>query len=123
MHVRILVLTVVVFVLVSGFGVGIGFRAGVPCVVPSGAVDHVDDACMDGSYVYDVIHTGCNSVIQGFSEYHNRSCARLNALQNSRMERGHHVQWRNTERPRHGFLVQGQAVSLEKARLFPSNSQ
>ena len=43
----------------SGVGVGVGARAGVSCVVPSGVVDDVGDACMDGS-VSAVIHTGSN---------------------------------------------------------------
>ena len=47
----------------SGVGFGDGARAGVSCVVPSVAVDDVDDACMDGS-VSDVIHTGSNSVFR-----------------------------------------------------------
>ena len=71
-------------------GVVVGGCAGVSCVVPSGAVDDVDDACVDGS-VTDIIHAVSKSVIQGFSEYHDGSCARLNALPNSHVERGHHV--------------------------------
>ena len=80
------------------------------------AVDDVDDACMDGS-VPDVIHPGSTSVIQSFSEYHDSSCARLNALQNSRMERGRHA--RGGIKPSStGFFVQGQAVCWEKAFFF-----
>ena len=86
-----------------------------PCVVSAGVVDDVDDACMDGS-VSDVIHTGSNSVIQGFSEYHDCSCARLNALQNSRMERGHLRPWRN-KASKYWFLVQCQ-VSAGKQRAL-----
>ena len=59
MHVRILVLTVVVWVLVLGAG------AVVSCVVSSGVVDDVDDACVDGSAL-DVIRPGSSSVIQSF---------------------------------------------------------
>ena len=36
-----------------------------------------------------VIHSASYSVIQGFSEYHDDSCARLNALLNIRVGRGH----------------------------------
>ena len=68
-------------------GAGGGVCAGVPRVVSSGVVD-VEDACMDGTAT-DVIHSASNSVIQGFSEYHDDSCTRLNALLNSRVGRGH----------------------------------
>ena len=44
----------------SGVGFGFGDGAVVSCVVSSGAVDDVDDACMDDSFS-DVIHTGSNS--------------------------------------------------------------
>ena len=71
----------------GGWGWGVGVCAGVRRVVSSGVVDGVDDACMDVS-VSDVSLPGSHSVIQSFSEYHDSSCARLNALQNSRMERG-----------------------------------
>ena len=73
---------------------------------------------MDGS-VHDVIRPGSNSVIQDFSEYHDSSCARLNALQNSRMERGHHVRG-GIKRPSTGSLCKGQAVCWAKSALFPS---
>ena len=53
--------------------------AGVPCVVSSGVVGDEDDACMDAS----------NLVTHGFSEYHDDSCTRLNALLDSRVGRGH----------------------------------
>ena len=102
----------------SGVGVGVGGRAGVSCVVPSGAVDDVDDACMDG-FVYDVIHTGSNSVIQGFSEYHDSSCARMNALQNSRVERGHHVRG-GIKRPSTGSLCK---VTLSAGKKRPLSKQ
>ena len=36
----------------SGVGVGFGACEGASCVVSSGVVDDVDDACMDGSKVY-----------------------------------------------------------------------
>ena len=86
---------------------GVGACAGVRCVVSSGFVDDVDDACMDGS-VSDVIHPGSNSVIQSFSEYHDSSCARLDALQNSRMERGRHAR---------GGIKRSSTGSLCKVRL------
>ena len=44
----------------------------------------VDDACMDGSALDD-IRVVSNSFIQSFTEYHDNSCARLNALPNSRV--------------------------------------
>ena len=90
MYVRILVLTVVVCVLV--LGLGLGSRAGVPCVVSSDAV------------------------IQGFSENHDSSCARLNALQNSRMERGHHVR-RGVKRPSAGSLCKVRLSAGKKRAL------
>ena len=92
-----------------GPGVGAGVRAGavVSCVVSSGVVDDVDDACMDGSAL-DVIRPGSNSVIQNFSEYHDSSCARLNALQNSHLECGRHV---------HGGMKRSSTGSLCKVRL------
>ena len=74
----------------SDVGVGFGACAGVSCVVSSGVIDNVDDACMDGSAL-DGVRVVSNSVIQSFSEYHDSSCARLNALQNSRVGRGHQV--------------------------------
>ena len=97
MHVRILVLTIVVWIQV------VGVCAGGRRVVSSFVVDDVDDACMDGS-VPDVIRPGSNSVIQSFSEYR----ARLNALQNSRLERGRHV---------HGGIKLSSTGSLCKVRL------
>ena len=96
----------------SGVGFGIGAGAVVSCVVSSGAVDDVDDPCTDGS-VSDLIHTGSNSVIQGFSEYHDSSCVRLNALQNSRMERGHHVRG-GIKRPSTGSLSAGHKRALSQ---------
>ena len=71
----------------SGVGDGVGVCAGASCVVSSGVVDDEDGACMDGT-VTDVIHSASNSVIQGFSEYHDDSCTRLNARLNSRVGRG-----------------------------------
>ena len=97
----------------SGVGFGVGAGAVVSCVVSSGAVD--DDACMDGS-VSDVIHTGSNSVIQGFSEYPDSSCARLNALQNSRMEHGHHVRG-GLKRPSTGSLCKVRLSAGKKRAL------
>ena len=46
-----------------GVGSGVGVRSGVFCVVPSGVVDVVDDACMDGS-VSDVIHAGNSELLR-----------------------------------------------------------
>ena len=71
-----------------GLGAGVGVCAGVSCVVSLGVVDDEDDACMDG-LVTDAIHSASNSVNQGFSEYHDDSCTRLNALLNSRMRHAH----------------------------------
>ena len=99
----------------SAVGVGVGARAGVSCVVPSVAVDDVDDARTDGS-VSDVIHTGSNSVFQGFSEYHDSSCARLHALQNSRIERGHHVRG-GIKRPSTGSLCKVRLSAGKKRAL------
>ena len=93
---------------------------GVSCVVSSGVVGNADVACMDGS-APDVIRPGSNSVIQSFSEYHDSSCARLNALQNSHLECGRHV---------HGGMKRSSTGSLCKVRLsagkndlFPSSNQ
>ena len=90
----------------SGVGAGAGAGAVGSCVVSSGVVDDVDDACMDGS-APDVIRPGSNSVIQSVSEYHS-SCARLNALQNSHLECGRHV---------HGGMKRSSTGSLCKVRL------
>ena len=113
MHVRILVFTFVVWGV--GVGAGVGAGAVVSCVVSSGVVDDVDNACMDGS-APDVILPGSYSVIQSFSEYRDGSCARLNALQS-----GRHV---------HGGMKRSSTGSLCKVRLsagknvlFPSSSQ
>ena len=96
----------------SGVGFGVGAGAVVSCVVSSGVVDDVDDVCMDGS-VPDVIRPGSNSVIQSVSEYHDSSCARLNALQNSHLECGRHV---------HIGMKRSSTCSWEKAFFFPSSS-
>ena len=90
-----------------GVGSGVGAGAVVSCVVSSGVVDDVDDACVGGS-AFDVIRPGCNSVIQSFSEYHDSSCARLNALQNSHLECGRHV---------HGGMNRSSTGSLCNVRL------
>ena len=69
---------------------------------------------MDGS-APDVIRPSSNSVIQSFSEYHDSSCARLNALQNSHLEWSSRS-WRN-EAFKYGFLVQVR-LSAGKKRSF-----
>ena len=70
----------------SGVAVDLGVSARVSCGVLLGVADDVD-ACMDGP-AFDGIRVASNSLIQSFSEYHHNSCARLTALQNSRVERG-----------------------------------
>ena len=99
----------------SGVGAGVGAGAVVSCVDSSGVVDDVDDACVDGSAL-DVIRRGSNSVIQSFSEYHDSSCARLNALQNSHLECGRHVQ-EGMKRSRTGSLCKVR-LSAGKNRSF-----
>ena len=74
MHARILVLISVGLVLVLGLVLGL---------VQVCRVLFLLVLCMDGS-ARDGIRVGSNSVIQSFSEYHDNSCARLNALQNVR---------------------------------------
>ena len=103
-----------------GFGVGFGVGAGavVSCVVSSGAVDDVDDACMDGS-VSDVIHTVSGFGNSGLPEYHDSSCARLNALPNSRVERGHHVRG-GIKRPSTGSLCKVRLSAWKKVHSFPA---
>ena len=85
-HVRILVLPVTVWVL--GLGTGLGFVQVRLVSFLLVFVDDEDGACIDGT-VTDVIHSASNSVIQGFSEYHDDSCTRLDARLNSRVGRGH----------------------------------
>ena len=104
-----------------GSGVGFGVCAGGRRVVSSFVVDDLDDSCMGGS-VLDVVRPGSNSVIQSFSEYHDSSCARLNALQNSRMERGRHGHG-GIKRSSAGSLCKVRLVCWEKAFFFPSSSQ
>ena len=70
----------------SGVGVGLGACACVSCGVLPGDADDVD-TCMDGP-AFDGIRVSPNSLIQSFTEYHDNSCARLTALQNSRVGRG-----------------------------------
>ena len=76
---------------------------------------------MDGT-AHDGIHVAYNSLIQSFTECHDNSCARLTALQNSRVGRGPQVLGRN-KACFCGFLASGQAVCWEKSVLFPSSSQ
>ena len=99
-------------------GSGVGASAVVSCVVSSGVVDDVDGACMDGS-VLDVIRSGSNSVIQSFSEYHDSSCARLIALQNSHLECGRHVRG-GMKRSCTGSLCKVRLVCWEKTFFFPA---
>ena len=73
---------------------------------------------MDGS-VTDIIQTVSNSVVQGFPEYHGGSCARLNALPNSRVERGHHVRG-ETKRSNTGSLCK---VRLPAEKMRPFSQQ
>ena len=101
----------------SGGEGGVGACAGVSCVVSSGVVDDVDDACMDGSAL-DGIRVGSNSVIQSFSEYHDSSCARLNALQKSHLECGRHV-CGGMKRSSTGSLCKVR-LSVGKNVLFPA---
>ena len=73
----------------SGVEVGLGACSGVLYGVLPGVADDVD-ACMDGAAL-DGIRVASNSLIQSFTEYHDNSCARLTALQNSRVGRGPQV--------------------------------
>ena len=67
-----------------GVGVGAGVRAGVGCVGSVQGNDELMDACMDGTTL-DGIHPATNSTVRSFTEYHDDSCARLNASINSRV--------------------------------------
>ena len=67
-----------------GVGVGTGVRAGVGCVGSLEGDDERMDACMEGT-TPDGIHAVTNSTIRSFTEYHDDSCARLNASINSRV--------------------------------------
>ena len=100
---------------------GVGAGAVVSCVVSSGVVDDVDDACIDGSAL-DVIRPGSNSVIQSFSEYHDSSCARLNALQNSHLECGRHVH-RGMNRSTTGSLCKVRLSAGKKRSFFTAEAQ
>ena len=75
----------------------------------------VDDACMDGTAL-DGIHVTSISLIQSFTEYHDNSCARLTALQNSRVGRGPQVRG-GTKRATTGSLRQVW-LSAGKKRSF-----
>ena len=116
MHVRILVLICVVSGLV--LGLGWGACASASCGVFPGVVDHVDDACMDG-YALDDTRVVSNSLIQSFTEYHDNSCARLMALQNSRVGRGPQVRG-GTKRATTGSLRQ-EAFCWKKTFFFPAS--
>ena len=96
-------------------GVGLGSCSGALCGVFPGVVDDVDDACMDGTAL-DGIHVASNSLIQSFTEYHDNSCARLTALQNSRVGRGPQVRG-GTKRATTGSLRQVR-LSAGKKRSF-----
>ena len=98
--------------------VGFGACAGVSCGVSSGVVDDVDDACMDGSALGE-IRVVSDSVVQSFTEYHNSSCARLNALQNSRVGRGHQV-WGGTKRSSTVSLCMVRLSAGKKTFFFPT---
>ena len=84
-----------------------------------GVVDDVD-ACMYG-YALDDIRVVSISLIQSFTEYHDNSCARLTALQNSRVGRGPQVRG-GTKRATTGSLRQVR-LSAGKKRSFSSSSQ
>ena len=99
----------------SGVGVGLGACARASCGVFPGVVDDVDDACMDGSALDD-IRVVSIFLIQSFTEYHDNSYARLNALQNSRVGRGPHVRG-GTKRATTGSLRQVR-LSVWKKRSF-----
>ena len=79
-----------------------------------GVADDVD-ACMDGP-AFDGTRVAPNSLIQSFTEYHDNSCARLTALQNSRTERGHHVRG-GIERPSTGSLCKVRQSAGKKRAL------
>ena len=70
---------------------------------------------MDGTAL-DGIHIASNSLIQSFTEYHDNSCPRLTALQNSRVGRGPQVQG-GTKRATTGSLRQVR-LSAGKNRSF-----
>ena len=75
----------------TGVGDGVGVSDGVGGIWSSGGVNLRANAWLVGT-LHDVIHSvpACaNSRTQGFTEYHDDSCARLNALLDARVERGH----------------------------------
>ena len=84
------------------------------CGFLPGVADDVD-ACMDGA-AFDGIRVAPNSLIQSFTEYHDKSCARLTALQNSRVGRGPQGR-RGTKRATTGSLRQVR-LSAGKKRSF-----
>ena len=98
----------------SGVGVGSGACSGDLCGVLPGVADDVD-ACMAGP-AFDRIRVASNSLTQSFTEYHDNSCARLTALQNSRVERGPQG-WGGTKRATTGSLCQVR-LSAGKKRSF-----
>ena len=98
----------------SGVGVGLGVCARVSCGVLPGVADDVD-ACMDDPAL-DGIRVAPNSLIQSFTKYHDNSCARLTALQNSRVVRGPQGQ-RGTKRTTTSSLCQVR-LSAGKKRSF-----
>ena len=102
----------------SGVGVGLGACSGVLCGVLPGVADDVDDACMDGTAL-DGIRVASNSLIQSFTEYHDNSCARLTALQNSRVGRGPQVGG-GTKRATTGSLRQVRLSDGKKTFFFPA---
>ena len=91
-----------------------GVCAGVSCGVLPHVADDVD-ACTDGP-AFDGIRLAPNSLIQSFTEYHDNSCARLTALQNSRVVRGPQG-WGGTKRTSTGSLCQVR-LSAGKKRSF-----
>ena len=103
----------------SGVGVGSGACSGVLCGVLPGVADDVG-ACMDGP-AFDGIRVASNS-IQSFTEYHDNSCARLTALQNSRVERGPQVRG-GTKRATAGPLRQVRLSAGKKAFFSQQQSR
>ena len=70
-------------------------------------------------HALDDIRVVSNSLIQSFTEYHDDSCARLNALQNSRVGRGPHVRG-GTKRATTGSLRQVRLSVGRTTFFFPA---
>ena len=89
------------------------YRTADVCVL-LGVADDVD-ACMDGP-AFDGTRVAPGSLVQSFTEYHDNSCARLTALQNSRVGCGPQGR-RGTKRATTGSLRQVR-LSAGKRRSF-----